>query len=296
VDAVVIDRLIGSFFDFLCERKVGELVDTAQVMAALDTVSTPERLGRLITRFVAPSRQRLLDRAKASTLLFGVWLPEPVKQAIADYLGRPARIPKKLIDEFVKSEKVREQVRTTMQEAITSAMKPGGSGLRGMIGFGARAAGAAGRGLFGGLGAEVQKQFEERIKDVVDGGVGLVQKRIAERLASEETARSLGKRRRQAFLDLQQRSEKEAGEFLAEAPHALLDGLAPVVIPHNLQRAEVREAVKAEIDAALAELSNQTIGQLLDDLGLRAQIKQGARDKLGPLIAAYVASPHFMKG
>jgi hypothetical protein len=286
--------MIGSFFDFLCEHRVSELVDTQQIMTAVDTVSTPERIGRIVTRFVAPSRQRLLDRATQSKLLFGVWLPDPVKTAIADYLGRPARIPKKLIDEFVASEKVREQVRTTMQEAITGVMKPGAKGIGGVIGLGARAAGAAGRGLFGGLGAEVQKQFEERIKDVVDGAVGLVQKRIAERLASEETARSLGKRRKKAFLDLQQRSEKEAGEFLAEAPHALLDGLAPVVIPHNLQRAEVREAVQAEVDAALAELSTQTIGQLLDDLGLRDQVKQGLRDKLGPLISAYVASPFFM--
>ncbi len=295
MEAAVIDRLIGSFFDFLCERRVAELVDTAQVLAAIDTVSTPDRIGRLITRFVAPSRQRLLARAQASALLFGVWLPEPVKQAIADFLGRPVRIPKKLIDEFVKSEKVRDQVRTTMQEAITSVMKPGSSGLRGVIGMGARAAGAAGRGLFGGLGAEVQKQFEERIKDVVDGGVGLVQKRIAERLASEETARSLGKRRKQAFLDLQQRSEKEAGEFLAQLAYSLIDGLAPVVVPYNLQRAEVRDAVRAEVEAVLTDLSTQTIGQLLDDLGLREQVKQGLRDKLGPLIGAYVASPYFMR-
>jgi len=302
VDHAALDLLVGSLFEFLCERRVGELVDTAQVMAALDQAVTPERVGRLNARFVTPARERLIARARASALLLGAWLPEPVKQAIGDFLGRPVRLPKKLVEELVASDKVREQVRATLQEAMTGVIQkaftstPGGGALRGAIGLGARVAGAASRGLFGGLGAEVQRQLEERVKDVVDASVGVVQRRIAERLLAEETARSLGRRRKQAFLELLSRSEKETGELLAEGPWPLLDGLSPVVVPWNLQRPEVREAVRAEIDAVLAELSKQTVGELLDELGLRALARQGFADKLGPLARAFVASAHFKRG
>jgi hypothetical protein len=268
-------------------------------MAAIDAVQTPERIGRAVTRFVAPSRERLFARARASSLKLAVWLPEPVKNAIADFLGRPARLPRKLVEEAVASERVREQVRQTMQESMTSVVEkafstaPGGGALRGAIGLGARMAGAASRGLFGGLGAEVQRQLEARIKDVVDASVSMVQRRIAERLLADDTARSIGKRRKQMFLDVLERSEKEAGELLADGPWSLSDGLAPVVGPYNWQRAEVREAVRAEIEATLAELSKQTIGELLDDFGLRSLAKDAVRQKIVPLLDAFVASPHF---
>jgi hypothetical protein len=303
VDEAQLTAFLEAAFAFACERRVNEFIDTNQILTTVDAVTAPERVARILTRFVGPARNRLIGRARASALALGVWLPEPARQAIAAALGQPAPIPRAVIDEVVASERVRDSVRAMLQEALSSVISKGfaaapggtGKGLRGMIGFGARAAGAASRGILGGLGDEIQRQLEDRVRDFVDGGVGLVQKRLAEKLASEETAVNLGKRRRRAFLDLLARTEKQAGETMERVPYPFIDGLTPVVIQHNLQRAEVREALRAEVDAALTELGTQTVGELLDELGLRATVMDVLQTRGLALATAFLASPHYAK-
>ncbi len=288
-------RLVDGAFDFLCERRLQELVDVERVLAALDAMTAEPRLTSLISRLVAPARRRIIDRLLQSDRLLGVWLPGPVKDSLAQLLAAPVRIPKKWIDQAVADERVREQVRTTMQEALSSAVQkgfkatPGGRGLKGMIGL----AGAAGRGLFGGVGEEIQRQIEERLRDLVDSGVSLLQQRVAQKLASDETSQQLGRRRRRAFLEAMKVPESEAGRSLDHAPHAVLDALTPAVAAHNLGRAEFRQALREEIAAAVTELSRQPLGELLDELGLRAIMKDAARAQALPLLYEFVASKHF---
>jgi hypothetical protein len=297
VDDETLARILDAAFDFLCQRRLNELVDVTRLLAAADAAATEPRVGRLIARIVAPARARLVERAKKSALLLGVWLPEPARDAMASLLGMPAPIPRKLIDAVVADEHVRENVRAMLQEALQNvihkgfAAAPGGRGLRGMIGL----AGAAGRGLFGGIGEELQRQLEERVRDFVDGGVQLLQQRIAQKLASEETARLLGRRRRRAFLDLLQRPESEVARWAEHAPWLAIDALLPSLVTHNLARAEVRDALKTELAAAIAELSAQTIGAEFDELGLRDAAREAFRAHLGPLARAFVASPEFAR-
>jgi hypothetical protein len=290
VDRAAADELIDLAFEFLCQRRVGELAAADRVVAAIDAATQPMRTARFLQRFVGPARTRLFERAKKSTLKLQVWMPEPMRDMIAAELAKPAPLPRRLVDELVASERVREGVRAMVQETVNSVFErvlqatPGGSGrgLFGVIGVGARVAGAAGRGLFGGIANEV-----------IDSGVAVVQKRIVERLTSDDTARQLGARRRALFLKLLETDEPRAGKFLQRAPWVLLDGLAPVLIGHNLSRPEVREAVRVEVDAVLAELSTQTIGELLEEMGLRDLLRAGAREHLSPLLVAFAATPAF---
>jgi hypothetical protein len=282
-------RLVDAAFDFLCERRLNELVDVERVLRALDALP----VGNLVTRLVAPARTRILARFAASDRLLGVWLPEPVKDALAQLLGTPVKIPRDWIDRAVADERVRDQVRQAMQDALSSAVEkgfavtPGGRGLRGVMGL----ASAAGRGILGGFADEL----ESRLKGIVDSGVATLQQRAAQKLSSEETAIALGKRRRRAFKQLMKTPEKEAARVMNEAPHAMFDALTPSVWTHNLSRAEFREALREEIAAAVAELSKQTIGELLDELQLRAIVKEGAHAHALPLLQAFVASPHFKR-
>jgi hypothetical protein len=299
VDDAALTQFLDLAFDFACTRPVGDFIDAGRVIAAIDAASTPPRIARVIERFLAPARTRLLERARKSELTLSVWMPEATRDAIASFLGLPAPIPQEMIDELVASERVRESVRATLDETLKSVIQkafsatPGGNGLRGVIGLGARAAGAASRGLFGGLGGELQRQLEDRVRDMVDFGVQLMQTRIAQRMASEDTARSLGKRRRRAFLDLLKRRESEAARFLDRAPHALLDGLWPILVPHNLARPEFRAALVAEVEAVLTELSTQSVGALLDELGLKDHVRAGLHAHGLPLARAFVATPGF---
>ncbi|HJZ84077.1 MAG TPA: hypothetical protein VKN99_02860 [Polyangia bacterium] len=300
-DDAALAGLLEAAFDFLCQRKVSELIDGERLLLALDASVTEPRVMRMIARFLAPARARLLERARASELALSVWLPEATRDALANLLGAPAPIPREIIDEVVTSERVREDVRAMLKETLESfiakavAVAPGGKGVKGLVGWGARAAGAASRGFLGGLGGEIQRLLEERVRDFVDSGVAMVQARLAQKLKSPETARLLGRRRRRAFLGLLKRSESEAARFLEKIPFAMLDALAPTVLVHNLARAEVRAALAAEIAAALGELEKQTIGELLDELGLREAARAALLHHGLPLARAFVAAPEFAR-
>jgi hypothetical protein len=300
-DDVEISRLLDAAFEFVCQRRVDELVDVealaTRILSGMDAAATPSRVQRWVARFIAPARQRGLARAQASAVLLGAWLPEPARDAIAALLAVPAPIPRKLIDKVIEDEHVRESVRAIMYEALQSfihkafAVAPGGRGLRGVIGLGARAAG----GLFGGLGEEIQRQLEERVRDFVDGGVKMIQQRVAQRLVSEDTARLLGKQRRAIFLDSLKRSESELARMVAGVPWEALDALIPAIVAHNVARQEVRTAVTEEVVAVARELSKQTVGELLDELGLRQVVREGVRVHGGPLVMAFLASPQFAR-
>ncbi len=295
MDDLALTRFLDAAFAFVCQRRVAEFVDVDRLLAAVDTAAEPSRVARLVARFGAPARARVLERLRASSLPLGVWLPDPVRDALVAMLGQPAPIPRALVDKVVADEHVRDSARAMLQEALSSfihkafSVTPGGRGLRGMIGFGARAAG----GLFGGIGGEIQRHLEERVRDFVDGGVTMLQQRVAQKLTSEDTARQLGKRRRAVFRDMLSHPESEIARFVRKTPWDALEAMVPAIVTHNLGRAELRAALRAEIVAVVEELSRQTVGELLDELGLRAQMSEAVRAHGLPLARAFVASPEF---
>jgi hypothetical protein len=214
---------------------------------------------------------------------------------LAAELGKPVKVPRKVVEEAVASERVRDNVRTMMQEAIKDVTErafkaaPGGGGVKGIIGLGARAT----RGMFGGIADEVQRGLADRINDVIDSGVALVQRRIVEKLTSEETGRQLGERRKQAFLKLLQQDEATVAKFLSRTPWALLDAVFPAIAAHNLLRDEVRKHLRDEVAIVLAELSTAPLGALLDELGLRDLVRQSLHRHLPLLIEDFVGTPAF---
>lgn len=295
LDDAALTQLLDIGFDFLCTRRVNELIDPDRLIAAIDGTHTEPRIAEFHQRIGIPLRQRLIDRAKKSTLQLGAWLPNEARDQLAEMLGKPAPIPQKLIDEAVSSEGVRDQIREALGDTISGFIKGagGGGGIRGAIGFGARAFGAAGKAVLGGLGDELQKQMQERVKDFVDGAVEGVQERIAKRLADPKTAEALGKRRRKAFLKLLETPESRAAAAIEKGPHAKIDALIPAIVRHNVARAELREAIRDEVREVVNELSRETIGEVLDRAGARTLTRDALHAHVLPLAREVVKTPPF---
>ncbi len=299
LDDKALEQLLDLGFNFLCTRKLNELIDPDRVIAAIDSTHTEARIAELQARVGAPLRTRLIDRAKKSTLLVGAWLPDSARAEIAEMLGKPAPIPQKMIDEAVSSEGVRDQIREALRDSISNFIKgaggqsSGAGAIRGALGFGARAFGAAGKAVLGGLGDELQKQMQERVKDFVDGAVEGVQDRIAKRLADPKTAEDLGKRRRKAFLKFLETPESKAAAAIEKGPHAKIDALIPAIVRHNVERKELREAIRDEVAAVVAELSTETIGELLDRAGARTVARDALHAHILPMMREVVKTPEF---
>lgn len=294
LDDAALTQLLDLGFDFLCTRRVSELVDEGKLLEAIDETTTEPRVADFHQRVTVPLRERLLARAAKSQVKLGAWLPLPVKDILAAELGKPAPIPQKFIDEAVSSEGVRDQIRESLRESISSFITKatgggssgggGGGGLRSAIGLGARAFGAAGKAVLGGLGEELQKQMQDRVRDFVDGAVEGVQERIAKRLADPKTAEELGRRRKKAFLKFLDTTEAEAAKQIGKAPHAHIDAMVPSIIRHNVQRKELRDAIREEVAAVVADLSKETIGEVLDRSGAREIAREALQRHGLPLL------------
>lgn len=301
LDDAALTALLDLGFEFGCQKRLGDLVDVARILEGIDLVASPERLARLHQRIVAPQRGRLLARAKASDVELGAWIPAMAVEPIADLLGAPVPLPPKMVDDMVASEQVRDEVRAMLSDTLSGFVKKAFGGessggaptLGSMLGRGARTFGALGKGLLGGLGDELQRQLQDKVRDFVDGSVAALQERIAKKLKSEETAKALAKRRRAGFLKLLKKKESEAVAPLADVPFPAIDALVPLLVHHNLGRAELRAVVGEEVAAVVAELSTQTIGELLDELGLRAHAKATLHATLLPIVREVVATEPF---
>ncbi|MEO7094063.1 MAG: hypothetical protein ABI175_12490, partial [Polyangiales bacterium] len=219
LDDAAITAFLDIVFDHACAQPLSAFVDGDRVLVAIGTVATEPRVSLLHQRILGPVRERLLARGKASKLTLAAWIPEPLVEPIADLIGAPIPLPPKMIDELVASEEVRDEVRAMLSDALSGFIKKatGGGGektgsLRDVLGRGARTFGAVGKGLLGGLGDELQKQMQERVRDFVDSSVAALQERIATKLKSEATTKSLAKRRRKGFLKLLTKTEAQAAE------------------------------------------------------------------------------------
>jgi hypothetical protein len=290
-------------FDFLCQRRVSDFLSTDQILAAIDQGSDRERVVRFQERFVKPQRQRLLERARKSTIQLGSWLPAGARDELAAMLGEPAPLPRSWVEDAVASERVREEVKAMLHDTLTGFVSKATAGLGeatppavgGAIGRLTKNFAAAGKGLLGGLGDTLQKQLQEKVRDFVDGSVSAIQRRIADKLTSEETAVHMGKRRRDAFLKALSWEEARVARWMEKEKRSgdRLDALLPAIVQHNAARAELREVVKEEVAAVLEELNRQTLGELLDELGLRDWARKGTVRAGIPLLQAFFASEGF---
>src|SRR3954469_15469705 len=92
VDDAALTQFLDAAFAFVCQRRVSDFVPVDELIAVVDRAAEPSRAARLVARFAAPARARVLDRLRASSLPLGVWLPDPVRDALAALLGQPAPI------------------------------------------------------------------------------------------------------------------------------------------------------------------------------------------------------------
>jgi len=301
--------LIDAAFEYVCAQPFESVIDPAKVLPVLDDALAAERTADFHQWIGVPLRERLIERAKKSVVLLSAWLPKDVTDALDAQLGRPVKLPRKAIDDAVASEQVREGVRQMVTETLDGFVNKalaggeaqgggssGGSGLRGVLSFGARAAAGVGKGLLGGIGEELQKQLQEKAKGFVDSSMAAAQKRLADRIASEDTAKTLGKRRQKFFQKLLTRSEAEAGTWVEKSVRWKdVDDNLPKIVAHNLARAELREAIEGEVRAVFDQLARESIGSLLERAGVKEHARAWARTHALSLAKGFVATEEFKR-
>ncbi|AKF04150.1 hypothetical protein DB32_001299 [Sandaracinus amylolyticus] len=273
------------------------------VVAAIDD----EKVERALTTVARPAmdRQRAALAAKGDTL--GAYLPEGAS-VLLDDIAAGTRPPRgEWAQKLVDPAHVRELLAPVLQDTLLAfarklPMVGGGGGgatesggaskllgglARGLAqGAGERAAKIAdlGRGVLGGLGAEMEKRIGTAAKDFSQSAFEPLRGAFEERLASEEGRAILTKMRRRAIDVLLDAKVSELLDDLDAAPRAPVDRLIARTVAHDVARPEVQALLRAEVEAFLAAREGWTVRQLLDEWGVTAQAVDEAK-RFGETVA-----------
>ncbi len=281
-----------TIFDALMERRVSDFFDEELLGQAVDAMAVPGRGAELSTRFVGPIRQGVLRRLAAQENRLQEAVPAGVLELVIALLPSLPPPPRDLVEKLVASTEVRAEVGRLLEDTMTelfnkvSGVAPKGTAAAalGVFSWGARAASAAGRGFVSALGGDV----DARIREAVELGVGLAQKRFVDLVASPENARRMGKEIARLMPRLLEMRESELARYAERVPFALLDGLFASLFTHNSGRQHVRSIVVAEAHAFVERASDTTLGELLDRLGLRAPLRAATERMGGKVVEAVV--------
>lgn len=282
-----------TIFDALMERRVSDFFDEELLGQAVDAMAAPGRGAEIWTRFVAPVRQGVLRRLAAQDNRLQEAVPAGVMELVIALLPSLPPPPRDLVEQLVGSGEVRAEVRRLLEDTMTelfnkvSGVAPKGTAAAafGVFTWGARAASAAGRGFVSALGGDV----DARIREAVELGVGLAQKRFVDLVASPENAKRMGKELARVIPRVLEMREAEVAKYAERVSFPLLDGLSASLFTHNAGRQHVRSIVVAEAQAFVERASDTTLGELLDRLGLRAPLR-AATERMGGKVVEVVSA------
>src|SRR5262249_25796896 len=150
------------------------LIDPPRVAAAITSALTGPGVEPALARHLRPAIERELGRAEATDERLGGSVPAEVADRVEALLSAPVALPPDQVREAVNGEAIRQMLAAVVQEAVGRFMKSGGEGGGGLMGLVGRSAGKlrdAGKGLLGGLGDELERQVQRRVRDLLDSGM-----------------------------------------------------------------------------------------------------------------------------
>lgn len=275
-----------AIFDAVCERRLSDFLDDEVLGAFTDALAVPGRAADLVTGISAPVRDAVITKlsSEAWTGRVGDAIPSGVLELLVALLPELPPLPRKGVERVLGSAAVRTEVRRVLEDTVRELMNriSGGAKSLGVFGWGARAATAAGKGIFGALGADV----ESRIGDAVEFGVGLAQKRLVDLVSSPDTAKRTGKELALLLPRLAEVPDRTVAGSIARMPRALVDGLLASLVSHNAGRPAIRALVVEEGGKLVERLSATNLGLLLDRFGLRAPLREATQRRGGAVVHA----------
>ena len=293
------ESLVGLAFDFTLEQPVQTFIEPELLLAHVDRALTEALTEAAIARHVRPFLEREQARAEARGDRVGDWLPAQAKETLRGLAGRPVRLERAFLEGLVEQEAVKHLVRSVVEETLDrflQTLKPGGSGggVRGAMGRGAVGfASGLGKGLLGGLGAQMEQQLKAAASAFIAGSMNVVMERVVTLLASPDTGVKLGRMNQTGFDEaLKQKTGRVWAQAMKLPVDALL-GVVPSIITHNLSRPEIRAGILDEVRAFLEVEGACTLREILAEAGAVDAWREETIAKAAPLLRTFAASEPF---
>lgn len=264
------EALVGLAFDFVVAQPVSTFIEPAQVLAHVDRALEESLTETALRQHVRPFLDRELARARSRDDRVGDWLTAEALAELRSLAARPVHLKRSFLEGLVKQEAVAHLVRSVVEETLDrflQTLKPGGSGggVLGAMGRGAVGlASGFGKGILGGLGAQMEAQLKSAASAFIASSMNVVMDRVVTILASPETGARLGRMNMAGFDEaMKQKTHKVLAQALKLPIDDLLD-VVPGLLAHNLARPEIRAGILEELEAFLAIEGARTLREILE--------------------------------
>jgi len=280
--------LVGAAVEHALAQPIASYVDRDSLVALARAAATDANILLLASSHVRPAIDRQKTRSNRIGETVGDLLPHDSEARVLRVLDKTKLPDAAWAKGIVDGKLVNKLVAPVVQQTLMSftkrlpipGMGGGGGGLGGALrgGLGGLAGGAGklldvGKSVVGGLSAEFEKSMQSVAKDFAENAADEFRDAFAKRLASEEGAKIVREIVIRAHAKIR---DVKAADLLAEIdalPAAEVDALVAATIAHNAPRSAVADALRAEIEAALAVDGGMTIGAWLDRAGIRDQVR-----------------------
>jgi len=287
------DTLVALAIDHLLEMPLGELIDASSL--ARTTAATLRQATRS-DQTETWLRERIV--ALQATVPDGTlrdYVPEAVVPPIRDIVIRPITPDRAMVGRLIEH----GAVESLLRELLVNALQGFARRLRPSVPGGDRAANRlrslkrVGEGMLGGLGAEIERQAEQKAKDFVDSILSSVIAQAADDLCDPKKAESYGRFRghlldqllETPFTDLNREFNKLDPDTLVSTAAAAARALA--------EREGLEGEIEAVIIVALTGIGDKTAGQILEEAGMADTWRAEVEIRAAELARSFAATDAF---
>lgn len=301
-EGALLPRAVDLAIDAALARPLRDLVDPDRIVALAVASIDEARVERALAELVHPARDRQRALLETTGETLSSYLPDGAA-TLLDEIAAGTRPPRGAWSTaLVDPAHVRELLAPVLQDTLLAfarklplvgaaednrAGKLLGGLARGFAqGAGEKAQKLAdlGRGMLGGIGAEMEKRVAVAAREFSHGAFDPLRDTMKQRLESDDGKAILARMRKHAIdVVLGARVADLLGDLDA-APRAPLDRLVARTLAHDVARADVQALLRAEVEAFLAAREGVTLGAFLDEWSLREEAVRDAR-RIAELVA-----------
>jgi len=287
------DALIALAIDHLLALPAHQLIDAKSLAR---TTAATLRQGTRSEQTETWLRERIVAlQAKVPDGTLGDYVPGRVVQPIRDIVVRPITPDRAMVGRLIEH----GAVENLLRELLVNALQGFARRLRPSVPGGERAANRlrslkrVGEGMLGGLGAEIERQAEQKAKDFVDSILSSVIAQAADDLCDPKKAESYGRFRghlldqlmNTPFSDLNREFNKIDPETLVSTAAATARALS--------ERSGLEGEIETLITAAIAGIGDKTAGQILAEAGMADAWRGSVEIRAAELARSFTATDAF---
>jgi len=287
------DTLIPLAIDHMLALPVHELLDAPSLAR---TTAATLRQAAHSDQTEAWLRERIVAlQANVPEGAIEDYVPDAVVQPIRDIVVRPITPNRAMVGRLIEH----GAVENLLRELLVNALQGFARRLRPSVPGSDRAASRlrslkrVGEGMLGGLGAEIERQAEQKAKDFVDSILSSVIAQAADDLCDPNKAESYGRFRGHLLDQLMNTPFSDLNrEFNKLDPDTLVTTAAATARAMS-ERAGLEGEIEALITVAIKDIGDKTAGQILVEAGMADSWRAEVEVRAAALARSFTATDAF---